>query len=85
MNERPNRVLEAGTICLAYVWGSTSPRAVEIEVTSVISESDLGYEVWGYRLDRLRHRFGHMQHQGPRHYFVPADWVERPRRWPPKA
>jgi hypothetical protein len=64
-----------GTICKAQVWGSPGSRAVTVEVTSVVAAGDDGFEVWGYRLDRLRYRMGHMQHQRPRHCRVPFAWV----------
>jgi len=28
-----------------------------------------------HHLDRLRHRFGHMQHQRPHRYEIPAGWL----------
>ena len=50
-------------------------RAATIEVTVVVDANEDGYEVFGYRLDRLQRRFGHMQDQRPRHYWVPVNWL----------
>jgi hypothetical protein len=75
MDGKKAHELKPGTICKAQVWGSPGSRAVAIEVTAVISADEQGYEVWGYRMDRLRHRFGHMQSQRPRHYLVPVNWL----------
>lgn len=71
----PRRVVRPGTICKARVFGSLSGRAVIVEVTAIIAADENRYEVWGYRLDRLRHRFGHMQHQRPHRYEVPVGWL----------
>ena len=60
-------------VCNVRPWSSPGGRAVSIEVTSVVAADEHGYEVWGYLLDRLRHRMGHMQHQRPRHYWVPVN------------
>lgn len=69
------RQIKPGKVCSARVWGSPASRAVTIEVTAVVAADDSGYEVFGYRLDRLQRRFGHMQNQRPRHYWVPINWV----------
>ena len=73
--QRAGKVVEPGTTCKALVWGTTSGRTVTIEVTLVVATDKIGYEVWGYRLDRLQHRFGHRQSQRPRHYWVPVAWL----------
>jgi predicted Co/Zn/Cd cation transporter (cation efflux family) len=73
--QQPAPRVRPGTVCNARVWGTKSGRAVTIEVTLVVAADETGYEVWGYRLDRLRHRMGHMQSQRPRHYWIPVAWL----------
>ena len=70
----PRRQMRPGIVCKAHVWNSPSNRVATIEVTLVVAANDDGYEVFGYRLDRLRHR-PHMQNQRPRHYWVPINWL----------